>query len=182
MKAEQGTGVSNFNAERDSMANAESNAGISAASSGFRGSYEATGSCSAGAEQNASVSSGFNAKRNDKINPNFKKEFGDYLEANGYVLSNKPTHPGAALYFFGHGQGVMITGDSIDFASFAEQGSERSALCSTYATFTGISQLDTYGWMMLMHITGIVPLNQFMLGGSNRSTRTRPGWPTAAVC
>ena len=91
------------------------------------------------------------------INPNFKKEFGDYLEANGYTLSHQPRHANDALYFFGNGQGVMITGDSIDFASF-QDGSGQTKTCSTYAAFTGISKLDTHGWMMLMHITGIVPL------------------------
>lgn len=64
---------------------------------------------------------------NGTINPNFKKEFGDYLEANGYSLSNQPRHAGDALYFFRNGQGVMITGDSIDFASFQEgSGQARS--------------------------------------------------------
>jgi hypothetical protein len=116
------------------------------------------------------------------VNPNFKKEFGDYLEANGYALSSQPAQPGDALYFFRNGQGVMITGDSIDFASFSEQGPGKSSSCSTYAAFTGISRLDTYGWMMLMHITGIVPLNQFMLGGSSKPLRTWPGWAAAAVC
>ncbi len=119
---------------------------------------------------------------NSTVNPNFKKEFGDYLETNGYTLSNQPAQPADALYFCRNGQRVMITGDSIDFAIFNEQGSEKPALCSTYAAYTGISRLDTYGWMMLMHITGIVPLNQFMLGGSSKPLRTWPGWAAAAVC
>ena len=119
---------------------------------------------------------------NSGVNPNFKKEFGEYLEANGYALSNQPAHPGDALYFFRNGQGVMIIGDSIDFASFKEQDSDKFPSCSTYAAFTGISRLDTYGWMMLMHITGVVPLSQFMLGGSSKPLRTWPGWAAAAVC
>ena len=116
------------------------------------------------------------------INPNFKKEFGDYLEANGYVLSNQPAHPGDAMYFFRNEQGVMVSGDSIDFASFKEESPGKPTCCSTYAAFTVISKLDTYGWMMLMHITGIVPLAQFMLGGTSKLRRNWPGWFAAAVC
>ncbi|HYF32546.1 MAG TPA: hypothetical protein VD993_15585 [Chitinophagaceae bacterium] len=117
------------------------------------------------------------------INPNFKREFGDYLKANGYTLSNQPKHANDALYFFRNGQGVMITGDSIDFANFPDVATGQHKTCSTYAAFTGISQLDTFGWMMLMHITGIIPLQQFMLGGTNKpAPRTRPGWQAAGSC
>lgn len=121
------------------------------------------------------------AKEEAIINPNFKKEFGEYLEANGYKLSNQPANAEDALYFFRNGQGVMVTGDSIDFANFEDAKSGQAKSCSTYAAFTGISKLDTFGWMMLMHITGIVPLQQFMLGGSNKPA-SWSGWHAAGSC
>ena len=134
-------------------------------------------------ETNMNSGANLNSRTNLNLgtNPNFKKEFGEYLEANGYKLSNQPAHPGDAMYFFRNEHGVMISGDSIDFASYKEQGAGRSTSCSTYAAFTGISRLDTYGWMMLMHITGIVPISQFMLGGSSKATRNWPKWFAAVA-
>ena len=148
---------------------------------GRRGSSNETLNSSESNDEQQAKPSPDMANWSEATNPHFKKEFGDYLEANGYILSNPPAHPGDAMYFFRNEQGVMISGDSIDFASFKEQGSGRSTSCSTYAAYTGISKLDTYGWMMLMHITGIVPLNQFMLGGTSK-VRRWPGWFAAAVC
>jgi hypothetical protein len=91
-------------------------------------------------------------------NPNFQQEFGDYLKANGYTPGSQLTD---VIYYFKKEHGIMISGDSVDFARFA-QGDKMKGKpgCTRYAAFTGINQLDIFGWKLLLHVTGAVPLQQ----------------------
>lgn len=91
-------------------------------------------------------------------NPNFHQEFGDYLKANGYTPGSQLTD---VIYYFKKEHGIMISGDSVDFARFAQgEKVKGKAGCTRYAAFTGINQLDISGWMLLLHVTGAVPLQQ----------------------
>jgi hypothetical protein len=93
-------------------------------------------------------------------NPNFNAAFGQYLKSNGY-MPGLQSEFSDTIYYFKKDHGVMITGDSVDFGIFPEgEDGQRKPGCSRYAAFTGISQLDISGWMLLMHITGTVPLKQ----------------------
>jgi hypothetical protein len=93
-------------------------------------------------------------------NPYFNAEFGQYLRSNGYVAGSQSEFSDT-IYYFKKDQGVMISGDSVDFGVFnASENGQRKPGCSRYAAFTGISKLDISGWRMLMHITGAVPLEQ----------------------
>lgn len=90
----------------------------------------------------------------------FNAEFGQYLKANGYMPGSQSEFS-ETIYYFKKDQGVMISGDSVDFGVFNNQeDGQRKPGCSLYAAFTGISKLDLRGWKMLLHITGAVPLNQ----------------------
>jgi hypothetical protein len=98
-------------------------------------------------------------------NPNFSEVFGQYLQANGYVPGSQSAFSDT-IYYFKKDRGIMITGDSVDFGLFHHDGNARHKPgCTRYAAFTGIGQLDIFGWMMLLHITGAVPLKQLIREG-----------------
>ncbi|MGB8191043.1 MAG: hypothetical protein WCF67_03945 [Chitinophagaceae bacterium] len=102
----------------------------------------------------------FNTSAQAVKNPNFHEEFGQYLKENGYLPGSQLTD---VIYYFKKDHGIMITGDSVDFAVFPQgETSKGKPGCSRYAAFTGINQLDIFGWMMLLHITGAVPLKQLI--------------------
>lgn len=99
-------------------------------------------------------------------NPNFSEVFGQYLQANGYVSGSQSAFSDT-LYYFKKERGIMVTGDSVDFGLFQSDSSgRRRPGCNRYASYTGIGQLDIFGWMMLLHITGAVPLKQLIREGS----------------
>lgn len=107
------------------------------------------------------------AYKKQSPNPNFHPEFGDYLKANGFTPGSQLTD---VIYYFKKEHGIMISGDSVDFARFA-QGEKTKGRpgCTRYAAFTGIQQLDIFGWMMLLHLTGAVPLKQLIKEGEKDS-------------
>jgi hypothetical protein len=101
------------------------------------------------------------------MNPNYKDAFGDYLVANGFKEGNKSPYSDT-LYFFKNDAGVMISGDAVDVGQFNPTiDGVRQPGCIIHATFTGISRLDEFSWMLLMHITGAVPLKEFVKNASN---------------
>lgn len=96
------------------------------------------------------------------MNRLFKPSFEDYLVANGWqegsLSSNSDT-----LYFFKDDKGIMISGDAVDFGTFGVVvNGVRKPGCSIFASFTGVNLLNDTDWMLLLHITGAVPLKEFM--------------------
>jgi hypothetical protein len=86
---------------------------------------------------------------------NLNPEFADYLTANGYRESNV-TKSENTTYFFKDDLGVMVSGDSVDVGMYRSTGG-----CKLLHSFTGISTLETFDFILLMHITGAVPLKEF---------------------
>src|SRR5688572_28986809 len=85
------------------------------------------------------------------MNKNLKKEFGDYLEANGFT--NGTT---ADSYFTtNRDRTILVTGDSVSTCFWDGSG------IKNHCSFDGLSNLDINGFIFLMHITGMVTLKEF---------------------
>lgn len=92
-------------------------------------------------------------------NQNWKKEFEEHLVKNGFVPSDGNSE-GEPYFFFAADLGVMVTANSIDLVNYKlERGKQ------VFASFTGIGALNLGGWMMLMHLTGMVPLGEVVFTG-----------------
>lgn len=99
---------------------------------------------------------------NKKPNPCFCEDAGDYLEANGFIRADQKII-NDAIYFFKDGVGVVIYGDNADFMlqHEAEPG-QRNSEYKRFAAYTGISALKIFEWMLLLHISGIIPIKSFL--------------------
>lgn len=95
-------------------------------------------------------------------NPYIKQEFAEYLQANGYQeFFGSSIQYSASL--FKDDLLVAFVNDRLDILTLTEEEpGERSATFSKWFSFTGFSQLDTFGFMLLMHITRVVPLKKFL--------------------
>lgn len=91
-----------------------------------------------------------------------KDSFGDYLVANGF---KEGTESG---YFFKDNIGVMICGDSVDVGDFTHRSG-----CKIQYSFTGISKLDDFGWIWLMHIMGAVRLSEFFMRAASANSQAK---------
>jgi len=109
-------------------------------------------------------------------NPNFLKEAGEYLVANGY--SNKKNV--LTLYFYKGDKGVIIYNDKVDFIVYDDgERDQCKPGYSRYMAFTGISDLDIFKWMLLFHIADIVPMQQFIQAAKKEvpgDVKTMGGW------
>ena len=93
------------------------------------------------------------------INPHFLEEAGDYLVATGYKRMDGQT----TLTFSNGNKAVMILGDNADFMIYDDgEDGQRRARFHRYMQFSGIDGLDMFKWMLLFHITDIVPMQQFV--------------------
>lgn len=90
-----------------------------------------------------------------KPNPCFCDAAGEYLEANGFVRSDRKII-NDAIYFFKDGIGVVIYGDNADFME------QHSGELKRFAAHTGISSLTLFDWMLLLHITKVITIKTFM--------------------
>lgn len=99
-----------------------------------------------------------------KKNPLFVEEAGDYLIANGYIASDGVLNPNTT-YYFKQGKGVVVFGDKVEFLlHHDEEPMQRLEGYQRYMSFEGISELEIFDWMLLLHIADIVPLRQFIKG------------------
>ena len=100
---------------------------------------------------------------NDKLsNPCFNDEAGQYLEAAGFIRSDRK-FINDAIYFFKDGVGVIIYNDNVDFVQQHDgEPGQRNGEFKRFQSFTGISALTLFDWMMLFHITKVVTMREFM--------------------
>jgi hypothetical protein len=100
------------------------------------------------------------AKITSKIqNPFFSEDMAGYLEENGFYKSSRTI---AGTMFIKDDRAVLINGDKASFRVFDEgEESRRQAEFSEFASFEGIDCLDTNGWIMLLHVTGIITIREF---------------------
>lgn len=91
-------------------------------------------------------------------NPLFLDEAGAYLEANGFMQAE-----GMHTSFFKNDKAIIITGDSIEFHGLADDDpDQQAARMILLHRFTGISCMSVFEYMLLFHITGMVPLKEFI--------------------
>lgn len=92
-------------------------------------------------------------------NPCFRKEFGEYLEANGFQKSNNQLF---SKTFVKDDKAVVITADRASFRilDLGEDG-QRDPEFSEQYLFEGISTIDINKWIMLLHITNSVSIKTF---------------------
>lgn len=100
-------------------------------------------------------------KVQQKSNPNFCEEAGEYLEANGYEREDARFFTNS-IYFMRGGIGVIIYNNKAEFMCRHDGDDDRKEGYSQFAAFEGISQLELFDWMLLFHITGIVTLKSFV--------------------
>lgn len=96
--------------------------------------------------------------------PLFSESASDYLEANGFRRSDSKHFPGQIVYFLKDSMAIEIRNDSVEVKSFHPADQEEGARWITDFKFNGISKLDDFGWMLLFHITDVVPLKVFLRG------------------
>lgn len=83
-------------------------------------------------------------------------EVAEYLQANGFVAS--ATKIPSKTFFFQKGNRlVVIMNDNVDFMIRNSNGQ-----LDQQSAFVGISTLDLFGWMLLLHIANAVPLREFI--------------------
>jgi hypothetical protein len=100
--------------------------------------------------------------QNSIENPHFLQEAGEYLEANGYIKKEGSLVNGT-IYFFKGDKGVVVYNDNVDFVIYDDgEPDQRRSGYTRYMQVTGISDLDLFKWMLLFHITDIVPMSQFI--------------------
>lgn len=88
----------------------------------------------------------------------------DYLEANGFRRSESKHFPGQLVFFLKDSMLVEIRNDLIEIKSYHPGTTEEGGRWITETLFKGISSLDHFGWMLLFHITDVVPLRVFLRG------------------
>lgn len=90
-------------------------------------------------------------------NPNWKKEFDDHLTSNGFAASpgNENSQP---YFFFKEDLAIMVSDDSITCVDY-----KLPKASQIVAMYSGIGRLDLHGWMLLMHIAGMVPLTEIAI-------------------
>lgn len=104
------------------------------------------------------------------MNPYFKAEFSEYLEAAGYQRSEFTTR--SRIQFQKDDRVVVIFNDHVDIMILTEEEPhERHACLSKYMSFSGLSQLDMFKWILLMHVTNVVPLKHLLAAAKKDSGR-----------
>lgn len=96
--------------------------------------------------------------------PLFSESASDYLEANGFLRSESKHFPGQVVYFLKDSIAIEVRNDSIEMKTFHPTDQEEGSRWITDFKFNGISRLDEFGWMLLFHITGAVPMRAFFRG------------------
>lgn len=91
------------------------------------------------------------------FNSNTLEEVSDYLVANGFFRKEKNL---TGTMFIKDDKSVLIYADKISFREYDPRHDDIEF--AEFASFEGINILNTVDWIYLLHITGIVPLKQFL--------------------
>lgn len=114
--------------------------------------------------------------KNNSTNPHFLREAGDYLVANGYTRTDGELVTNT-LYFYNGQRAVVVYNDHVDFMIYHdEEKGQRRAGYHQYHSFTSIGDLDLFKWMLLFHITEVVPMEQFMPREKREVSEGGPGF------
>lgn len=104
----------------------------------------------------------------------FLDEAGEYLEAHGFKRAESHVQPGAAIYFMNGRTAVEIRGDKMIVAVYHPGDEDRNGEYKDVHTFTGIGQLDLFGYMLFFHITGVASIRSLAKGAMQQGVRFSP--------
>lgn len=104
----------------------------------------------------------------------FLEEAGEYLEAHGFRRADSPAAPGSATYYLNGSKAVEIRGNKLEVAYYHPGDDDRKGEFRTLHTFTGIEQLDLFGFMLLFHLTGVATIRQLAKGAMQEGVRFNP--------
>lgn len=100
---------------------------------------------------------------NIKQNPDFSEDFAAYLRGNGFRQSESLIKQGHRIYFFNEQYCITITGEQVAFSLYHDgEAGQTEATYSEFASFCGLSQINTFGWMMLLDMLGVIKVKNFM--------------------
>jgi hypothetical protein len=103
--------------------------------------------------------------------PFFPESAEYYLLLHGWDVGEG--HQFAGQYYTKGDEMITVKGDTIQFLTYHdEEEGQRKAAYSVCHAFTGIADLDDFGWMLLYHIAGSVPLKQFVKKARNSQEAT----------
>ena len=100
------------------------------------------------------------ANLNKKINPCFNTEVGEYLEANGFTDMTEANED--RITYVGSDVSIIIKNDRVDIVQYYDGDDDRLQDMKRIASYTGISSLSLFDWMLLLHISKVVPIKKFM--------------------
>ena len=93
------------------------------------------------------------------MNPHFSEEFGNFLLANYFSCQVDKNR----IKFQKDDKLLAITGDQVDLYIFhPEEEGQESEKWVFEQSHIGISNFNLFGWILLMHIMGILKLSDFI--------------------
>lgn len=103
-------------------------------------------------------------KLQKKLNTHFCWEAAEYLEVNGFKMSEGDLIK-ETLYFVKGDKAVVIYNDNADFLiHHGEEPEQRAKGFSRHMSITGISHMTLLDWIFQLHVGDMVPLQQFIKG------------------
>lgn len=98
---------------------------------------------------------------NIKQNPDFSEDFAAYLRGNKF--SQSVGAETGNIFFTNYPYQIIIKDNTAEFLISDEgEPNERSPFHSKFSSFTGLDQINTFGWMMLLDMLKVVRLKNFM--------------------
>ena len=98
----------------------------------------------------------------------FEHSFIDYLTVNGFKMN---PNDGPDCYFFSNGKNsVFIRRDKVSFWQDVSNPSDTIPDMKRIGEVTGLSNIDIFGWQLILHAYSIVPLRDYV----NRVRREEP--------
>lgn len=89
----------------------------------------------------------------------FKEEFGNYLVQNGF----KASYLGRVLFFYNHRYKIQVSNENVDVSVCVPElvGTENEKWHFVQNHY-GISHMDLFKWMLLIHAMDVITLQQFL--------------------
>jgi hypothetical protein len=90
--------------------------------------------------------------------PVFPDDFSDYLLANGW---ERQAVQSSWISFHRNDCRLIVKGDTLDLMIWNDDAPGKPSW-SLLFSFTGWSMLNTFTWMLLLHVINVVPIKQFL--------------------
>lgn len=94
------------------------------------------------------------------INPGFNSEAAEYIMANGFIDATEAGD--GRITFLSNDLSIIIKNDRVDFVQYFDGDDDRLPDMKKFATYQGISSLGLFEWMLLLHISKVIPIKNFV--------------------